>query len=54
MKQLSLEYLMKMAKDEIVATLQCSGNRRSGFNIFEKTSFTTWGQGMISNAKWVR
>eukprot|EP00584_Thalassiosira_punctigera_P017322 CAMPEP_0172575170 /NCGR_PEP_ID=MMETSP1067-20121228/137077_1 /TAXON_ID=265564 ORGANISM="Thalassiosira punctigera, Strain Tpunct2005C2" /NCGR_SAMPLE_ID=MMETSP1067 /ASSEMBLY_ACC=CAM_ASM_000444 /LENGTH=362 /DNA_ID=CAMNT_0013367817 /DNA_START=76 /DNA_END=1166 /DNA_ORIENTATION=- len=33
-------------------TMQCSGNRRSGYNVFNKTSGTTWGQGAISTAKW--
>ena len=48
---ISLDELQKMEKVEIVATLQCSGNRRSGFNSFHRTSGTTWGQGAISTAK---
>jgi DMSO/TMAO reductase YedYZ molybdopterin-dependent catalytic subunit/predicted heme/steroid binding protein len=50
--KLSLDDLKSLPKVEIVATLQCSGNRRSGFNVFERTSGTTWGQGAISTAKW--
>jgi sulfite oxidase len=50
--RLSLDDLKAMEKVEVVATLQCSGNRRSGFNVFERTSGTTWGQGAISTAKW--
>lgn len=50
--KLSLDDLKAMPKVEIVATLQCSGNRRSGFNVFERTSGTTWGQGAVSTAKW--
>mmetsp|Transcript_56742 Transcript_56742/g.138015 ORF Transcript_56742/g.138015 Transcript_56742/m.138015 type:complete len:647 (+) Transcript_56742:184-2124(+) len=50
--RLSLDDLKSMEKVEVTATLQCSGNRRSGFNVFERTSGTTWGQGAISTAKW--
>mmetsp|Transcript_23277 Transcript_23277/g.64564 ORF Transcript_23277/g.64564 Transcript_23277/m.64564 type:complete len:615 (+) Transcript_23277:195-2039(+) len=49
---LSLDDLKSMPKEEIVMTMQCSGNRRSEYNVFEKTSGTTWGQGAISTAKW--
>jgi sulfite oxidase len=47
----SLDQLKAMKKTEIVSTLQCSGNRRSGFNTHERTSGTPWGQGAISTAK---
>ncbi|EEC50222.1 predicted protein [Phaeodactylum tricornutum CCAP 1055/1] len=47
----SVDELRKMKKVEITATLQCSGNRRSGFNQFQRTSGTPWGQGAISTAK---
>ena len=47
----SMDDLEKMPKTEVVATLQCSGNRRSGFNAFQRTSGTPWGQGAISTAK---
>jgi sulfite oxidase len=50
--QLSLDDLKKMPKIEVIATLQCSGNRRSGFNKYQRTSGTSWGQGAISTAKW--
>ena len=51
--ELSLEDLKKMDKVVITTTLQCSGNRRSGFNeAGDRTSGTTWGQGAISTAKW--
>eukprot|EP00547_Thalassionema_nitzschioides_P017567 CAMPEP_0194242688 /NCGR_PEP_ID=MMETSP0158-20130606/8146_1 /TAXON_ID=33649 /ORGANISM="Thalassionema nitzschioides, Strain L26-B" /LENGTH=514 /DNA_ID=CAMNT_0038977831 /DNA_START=240 /DNA_END=1784 /DNA_ORIENTATION=- len=50
--KLSLEDLKKMRKVEVTSTLQCSGNRRSGYNKFQKTSGTAWGQGAISTAKW--
>jgi len=49
---LSLDELKSLPKEEIIMTMQCSGNRRSGYNVFEKTSGTTWGQGAISTAKW--
>eukprot|EP00977_Amphora_coffeiformis_P003825 scaffold766_cov179-Amphora_coffeaeformis.AAC.8 len=50
-KSFSLDELKAMKKTEIIATLQCSGNRRSGFNAHERTSGTPWGQGAISTAK---
>jgi sulfite oxidase len=46
----SLAELKEMPKTEVNVTLQCSGNRRSGFNAFERTSGTPWGQGAISTA----
>ena len=50
--KLSLEQIKSLPKVEIVSTLQCSGNRRSGFNNLRQTSGTNWGQGAISTAKW--
>jgi sulfite oxidase len=48
----SMEELRKMKKVEVTATLQCSGNRRAGFNDLKRTSGTPWGQGAVSTAKW--
>jgi hypothetical protein len=39
-------------KKEVVATLQCGGNRRHGMNAVHKTSGIDWGFGAISTAKW--
>mmetsp|Transcript_34415 Transcript_34415/g.83253 ORF Transcript_34415/g.83253 Transcript_34415/m.83253 type:complete len:668 (-) Transcript_34415:178-2181(-) len=50
--KLSLEQIKSLPKVEVTTTLQCSGNRRSGFNSFRRTSGTPWGQGAISTAKW--
>mmetsp|Transcript_12377 Transcript_12377/g.35912 ORF Transcript_12377/g.35912 Transcript_12377/m.35912 type:complete len:475 (+) Transcript_12377:2-1426(+) len=50
--KLSLEDLKKLPKTEIVATLQCSGNRRSEYNKYQRTTGTVWGQGALSTAKW--
>lgn len=50
--KISLQDLQKMPKTEVTTTLQCSGNRRSGFNEFGKTSGTAWIQGAISTATW--
>lgn len=50
--ELSLEDIKKLPKVEVTATLQCSGNRRSGYNAVLRTSGTSWGQGAISTAKW--
>jgi len=50
--KLSLEQIKSLPKVELVSTLQCSGNRRGGFNGLRQTSGTPWGQGAISTAKW--
>ena len=39
----SLEELKQMPKSELIVTLQCSGNRRGGFNTVQRTSGTPWG-----------
>ena len=41
-----------MPKAEVVATLQCGGNRRGGLDAHQRTSGNSWGSGAISNAKW--
>lgn len=48
--QLSLDELKQLPQTTVIVTLQCSGNRRSGFNEHERTSGTPWGQGAISTA----
>ena len=50
-KRLSLSDLRKLEKVDVIATLQCSGNRRNGFNRFLRTTGTNWGMGAISTAK---
>ncbi len=50
--KLSLNEIKSLPKVEVTTTLQCSGNRRSGFNDLRGTSGTPWGQGAISTAKW--
>lgn len=50
--KISLADLKKMPKTEIIATLQCSGNRRGDMNSAGRTSGTSWSQGAISTAKW--
>ncbi|KAL9180106.1 hypothetical protein ACHAXT_008076 [Thalassiosira profunda] len=50
--KLSLAQIKSLPKVEITSTLQCAGNRRSGFNGLRKTSGTSWDQGAISTAKW--
>ena len=50
--KLSLEQIKSLPKVELVSTLQCSGNRRGGFNDLRQTSGTPWSQGAISTAKW--
>jgi sulfite oxidase len=39
----ALDDLRKLPKTEITVTLQCSGNRRGGYNAFQRTSGTPWG-----------
>jgi sulfite oxidase len=50
--ELTMDDIQKLPKTEINATLQCSGNRRGGFNEVKRTSGTAWGQGAVSTAKW--
>jgi len=42
----------RFLKREVVATLQCGGNRRSELDQIEKTSGIPWGFGAMSTAKW--
>ncbi|CAE7807080.1 SUOX [Symbiodinium sp. CCMP2456] len=50
---LCLEDLKKrFLKREVVATLQCGGNRRSELDQIEKTSGIPWGFGAMSTARW--
>ena len=42
----SLDELKQMPKTELIVTLQCSGNRRGGFNTVQRTSGTPWGKSM--------
>jgi len=50
--KMTMDDLKKLPKIEVVATLQCSGNRRGDMNPVKRTSGTCWGQGAISTAKW--
>ncbi|CAE6921515.1 SUOX [Symbiodinium sp. KB8] len=50
---LCLEDLKKrFLKREVVATLQCGGNRRSELDQIQKTSGIPWGFGAMSTARW--
>ena len=51
-RDFSLKDLEAMPKAEVVATLQCGGNRRGGLDAHKRTSGNSWGAGAISNAKW--
>ena len=48
----------KFTQHEVIATIQCTGNRRTGFHAVPKdispgqVKGLTWGVGAISNAKW--
>ena len=50
--RLSLAELRRLPQLELVATMQCSGNRRGDMNKVQKSSGTSWGQGAISTARW--
>jgi sulfite oxidase len=41
-----------ISKHDVVATIQCGGNRRSEMNKVSVTAGTSWGVGAMSNAKW--
>ena len=50
---LDMEDLKKrFPRSEVVATLQCGGNRRSGFDTISKTSGISWGFGAMSTARY--
>jgi cytochrome b involved in lipid metabolism len=42
----TLDELKQMPKSDLIVTLQCSGNRRGGFNTVQRTSGTPWGTSM--------
>mmetsp|Transcript_57196 Transcript_57196/g.129603 ORF Transcript_57196/g.129603 Transcript_57196/m.129603 type:complete len:536 (-) Transcript_57196:178-1785(-) len=50
--ELSLAQLRALPAITLVATMQCSGNRRGDMNKVSKASGTSWGQGAISTAEW--
>lgn len=50
---LSLQDLKrKFSKHEVIATLQCAGNRRAEMNAIKNTNRLGWGIGAISTARW--
>lgn len=50
---LSLDQIKKIfKKQEVVATIQCGGNRREEMSILEPTAGTPWRIGALSNARW--
>ena len=50
--KMTMEDIKRLPKIEVIATLQCSGNRRGDMNPVKRTSGTSWGQGAVSTAKW--
>jgi sulfite oxidase len=44
--ELNMNDLMKLPQHEVIATIQCSGNRRAGMNEVKKASGSPWVQGM--------
>lgn len=51
--QFTMDDLKKLPRTEITATLQCSGNRRGGYNAFQRTSGTPWGTYCTKQYNWV-
>ena len=51
-RDFSLSDLEALPKAEVVATLQCGGNRRGDLDVHKRTSGNSWGAGAISNARW--
>ena len=51
-KLFNIDEIKKLESKKVTTTIQCGGNRRSGFNKLEKTSGTPWNKGAISNAEW--
>lgn len=51
-RKFTLDEIKKLPRVEVVATLQCSGNRRGDINKIKRTSGTSWEQGAVSTAKW--
>lgn len=49
---INIDDIKEYPKTEIISTIQCAGNRRSEFNIINKTLGLPWGNGAISTAKW--
>lgn len=50
---LTLEEIKNLfKKHEVIATLQCGGNRREEMSDLENTAGTPWRIGAISNARW--
>lgn len=49
---LTFENIKKMKKYDLIATIQCAGNRRNEYNSIHNTSGTKWNIGAISTAKW--
>lgn len=51
-RNFSLAELRALPQRTIVATMQCSGNRRGDMNKVRPASGTAWGQGAVSTAEW--
>lgn len=48
----SMEQLKALPKHEIIATIQCAGNRRDEMRSVKEVRGGNWGAGAIGNAKW--
>jgi sulfite oxidase len=51
-KEFSMEAIRRFPKHEIVAAIQCAGNRRDGLNKLAKVKGVIWSAGTIGNARW--
>jgi sulfite oxidase len=51
--ELSMEDLREFPKEELVAVMECAGNRRNGLMVVAPTpGETPWGAGAVGNARW--
>ncbi|KAJ2805038.1 hypothetical protein H4R20_002259 [Coemansia guatemalensis] len=51
-RTLRLDDLSKLPQFEVVAVLECAGNRRDGLKAIKPVNGVTWGAGTASNARW--
>ncbi|KAJ2357459.1 hypothetical protein IWW50_002471 [Coemansia erecta] len=51
-RTVGLADLAKLPQYEVVAVLECAGNRRDGLKAIKEVSGVTWGAGTASNARW--
>ncbi|KAJ2849710.1 hypothetical protein IWW36_002437 [Coemansia brasiliensis] len=51
-KTLNLNDLNQLPQFEVIAVLECAGNRRDGLKAIKEVNGVTWGAGTASNSQW--